>query len=94
MGALIVYALAVLVPALRSLYYFPRLGRWGTHSLLGEPTIRWYGWLGYAILGALLGAAVGSKLLRRRNHSWHIAWLLASTVMLLLTWHERGWFLK
>lgn len=93
-GALALYALAVLVPALPILYYLPTLGRWGVRAVAGEPAIRWYGWLGYAGLGALLGAAISGKLLRRSNPTWHIAWLVASATMLVLAWHERSWFLK
>jgi ABC-type branched-subunit amino acid transport system permease subunit len=93
-GALAAYALAVLVPALPSLYYLSRLGRWGVQAVVGEPAILWYGWLGYAGLGALLGAAVGGRLLRKTSHSWHVAWLVAIATMLLLAWNERGWFQK
>lgn len=93
-GALVLYALAVLVPALPGWVYLPRLGRWGVRAIAGEPAIRWYGWLGYAGLGALLGAAIGGKLLRRANPTWHIAWLVAGATMLVLAWHERGWFLE
>ena len=91
-GAVLAYTAAVLAPFPSALYYFPRLGSWGFIALPGEPAIRWYGCLIYAAIGGLLGIVVGRFINRRP--SWTLAWLLATAALLVLSWHERGWFLK
>lgn len=90
--AVLVYTSAVLASFPPPLYFHPRLGTWGFVAVAGEPTIRWFGWLLYAAAGGLLGAAVG-RIFHRRP-PWALVWLIASVALLLLAWHERGWFLK
>jgi len=91
-GAVLAYTIAVLVSFPPSLYFFPRLGSWGFLALPGELTIRWYGWLIYAVGGGLLGVAVG-RIIHRRP-PWALVWRVAATSLLLLSWHERPWFMK
>ena len=91
-GAVLVYTSAVLVQIPPPLYFFPRLGAWAFLALPGEPAIRWYGWLAYAAVGGLCGAMVGGFIHRRPP--WAFVWLVATTSLLVLAWHERHWFLK
>ncbi len=91
-GAVLGYAVAVLAPFAPSLYFFPRLGVWGFSNVPSEPVIQWYGWLIYAALGGLVGMAAGRLL--KRHPPWAVVWVLSAASLLLLTWHERQWFLK
>ena len=91
-GAVLVYTAAVLVPFPPPLYFFPRLGSWGFLALPGEPAIRWYGSLIYTAVGGLSGIVVGGFINWRPP--WTLVWLVATTSMMVLAWHERHWFLR
>ncbi len=91
-GAVVTYTSAVLASFPPPLYFFPRLGSWGFVDLPGEPAIRWYGWMIYTVLGGLLGMVLGRSIHRRPP--WAFVWWFAIASLILLTWHERHWFLK
>lgn len=90
-GAVLAYVAAVLLPV-PGFYFFPGLDSWGILALPGVPAVRWYGWLLYAAAGGLFGFAAGSFI--RRRPPWALVWLIATTSLLVLAWHERQWFLK
>lgn len=91
-GAVAGYAVAAVSPFLPTLFFFPRLHRWGIAAISGEPAILWYGLLVYGAAGGLLGMAAGRW--TRRSPDWRLLWLAAMVSMLALAWHERQWFLR
>lgn len=91
-GAIVVYAVAVVVP-LPAPVFLPRLGLWDLIGMPGEPGMRWYGWLIAGLFGGAAGMAVGRVM--RRAPSWHLVWILATVALALVTVvHERSWFLR
>lgn len=91
-GAVLVYASAVLLSLPPPLYFFPRLGIWSVHTLPDEPAISWYGRLIYATAGGLAGMLIG-RLVGRRFPPRLVSWS-AIVALLVLAWHERHWFLR
>ena len=91
MGAVLAYASAVLAHVPPPLYFYPRLGSWSFAVVAGEPGVRWFGWIAYAVVGGLVGMVVGRF---TRRPPWTLAWLLATALLVLLAWHERKWFLR
>ena len=92
LGAILGYAATVLLPFPPCLYFYPLLGKWSTTLTPGEPSIKWYGFMIYGVVGAILGGLVASRV--RRRPPWALVWGIAAAVFLLLVWHERIWFGK
>ena len=85
------YTIAVFAP-LPSFYYFPRIDAWGFELLAGEPTIRWYGYLLYGLIGGALGALAGRAI--KRDPPWRLVWISAAIFLVLLVAHEWSWFTR
>ena len=89
---MIAYTVAVFAYFLPGLYFFPRIGAWKLAPIPGEPAILWYGWLIYAAVGGALGMAAGAALGRRPPG--RVVAVASAVSLLLLAWHERGWFAR
>ena len=90
LGAIAVYVAAVLVP-LPPLQYLPHQGVWryGVEHP-GEIVVRWFGFVAYAALGGIVGAAFGAVLVRRPP--WTLVAAAAALAWLALAIHELRWF--
>ena len=92
LGAILGYAATVLLPFPPHLYFYPLLGKWSTALMPDEPSIKWYGFMIYGLVGAILGGLVASRV--RWRPPWTFVWGMAAAIFLLLVWHERIWFGK
>ena len=90
----IVYA-AVYAPRIPTLLYYPRRGEFHFAPLeAGEgmtPVMMWYGWVGTAILGALVIALLLPQSWARR--AWlTFSWIAPILVLTFVVYHESRWF--
>jgi len=86
-GMALGYVLAFVHVLPRFLFY-PRLGAWSLKAMPGEPSISWYGYMGWALVGGLIGALVG----RRVPAPWRLALALPLLALLAMFIGERKWF--
>ena len=91
-AAVVAYTAVMLIPAFRRLYYDPELGAWGWGTPPSRPVVLWYGAVLASAVAALAGMALVSML--RSRPPWVIVWSAATVAMILLVWHERGWFAR
>ncbi|HKA24483.1 MAG TPA: hypothetical protein VKF80_05850 [Candidatus Eisenbacteria bacterium] len=88
-GMATAYALAVL-HVLPRLYFYPRVGLWSWSAVAIEPSISWYGYVGWALVGGLAARWIS------RFVPWRTPWRLALIVPLLvlagLFWAQHAWF--
>jgi len=89
-GAIIGYTAAVLAPFVPALYYYPRLDAWRLEPVAGEIAVRWFGFVLYAIAGAVVGAIAGRVSGRRPPSAVVLGFAVAC--LLALAWDERRWF--
>ena len=81
------YVLAV-VHVLPRLLFYPRLGTWSPQAMPGEPSISWYGYIGWALVGGLVGALVGGRL----PAPWRLALAVPLLALLGLFIGQMKWF--
>jgi hypothetical protein len=89
LGMVLGYLLAS-AHVLPSLYFFPRGGTWGWHTMADEPSIRWYGALVFTLLGGVVGGAIGGWTGLRIP--WRLAIAAPIVGLALLLWGEWHWF--
>jgi len=90
LGAIVGYGLPTLVTKLPVPLVYPRLGILTLTPIHGEPGISWYGYLVWALVGAVIGALAG-RALPPWKHGWRVVWAAGALLLVVLAWHERGW---
>jgi hypothetical protein len=88
-GMAIAYVLAML-QVLPQLFFFPRLGTWGFHAIDGEPSIRWYGCIAWALLGGVVAGGLAE--VTRVRVPWRLALLVPLLALIGLAVAQYQWF--
>lgn len=83
------YVLAVL-HMLPHLYFFPRPGIWGFAAIAGEPSINWYGYIAWSLLGGLVLGGLAE--VTRARVPWRLGLLVPLLALAGLAWGQRSWF--
>jgi len=86
-GMALGYLLAV-AHVLPRLLFYPRLGSWSLHAVQGEPSISWYGYVAWALVGGAVGTAIGARL----RPPWRLALAIPLLILLGLFIGEKKWF--
>jgi hypothetical protein len=86
-GMALSYVLAV-VHVLPRLLFYPRLGTWSLQAVQGEPSISWYGYVAWALVGGAVGAAIGARV----RAPWRLALAVPLLILLGLFIGQKKWF--
>jgi len=86
-GMMLGYVLAV-VHILPGLFFYPRLGAWSMSTFVGEPSISWYGYVLWAVVGGVVGALLGTRM----RPPWRLALALPLLALLGLFISQKKWF--
>ncbi|MDB5651467.1 MAG: hypothetical protein JWL62_2987 [Hyphomicrobiales bacterium] len=76
--------------------YHPRINAWGpwTEAPRSGPAMYWYGWIGTALIGAVLVTLASLPLTKRRLPPAWIGWAVPFAVMALFIYLLRAFFVR
>jgi len=86
-GMALGYVLAVVHALPRALFY-PRLGMWSFTTIQGEPSISWYGYVAWALVGGAIGVVIGGRV----RAPWRLALAVPVLALIGLFIGQLKWF--